>query len=134
MYTGQLKSSIFDSMYNSDTDILFPPRVIPSLRNLRGAVWEGLVDGLLDKNSLDPERCAFVLLMIRLCGCISCRADSYRAMRGCTECAKQAVRHSQGSDIDLLDLYMVASQDIEHYLYDEQIDAGKRVVKDGIYD
>ncbi len=133
MCADRVKPSIFDSMYNSDTEILFPPRVIPSLRNLRGAIWHDFVDGLLEKDPLDPERCAFVLFMIRLSGCVSCSADSYRAMRGCTECARQAVRRFQGSDLELLDLFVDARQEIDRYLCDKQIDGFKHVLKDDMY-
>ena len=31
-------------MYQSDTEMLFPSRVIPTLKNLRGAAWRNLVE------------------------------------------------------------------------------------------
>jgi hypothetical protein len=31
-------------MYNEDTELIFPNRVIPALRDLRGATWRKLVD------------------------------------------------------------------------------------------
>jgi len=103
-------------MYNEDTDVLFPPRVIPHLRNLRGEEWQELVDQvrLLEGNA--PDRLAFVLLMVRLGGCTSCQADSFRAMRGCTQCATQTVRRYRGSDQDLLKGFHDAKEEVDKYL------------------
>lgn len=103
-------------MYNEDTDVLFPPRVIPYLRNLRGEEWQELVDQvrLLEGNA--PDRLAFVLLMVRLGGCTSCQADSYRAMRGCTLCATQTVRRYRGGDQDLLKGFHEAKEEVGRYL------------------
>ncbi len=103
-------------MYNEDTDVLFPPRVIPQLGSLRGEAWQALVDqvGMLEGPSL--ERLAFVLLMVRLGGCTSCQADSFRAMRGCTQCAIQTIRRYRGSDDDLLKGYQEAKEDVDRYL------------------
>ena len=103
-------------MYNSDTEILFPSRVIPSLRGLRGAAWLGLVDHVIQQEPVSLDRLAFVFLMVRLSGCPTCQAISYRAMRGCTHCASQAVHHFRGSDQDLLDLFDDARLEIQRYL------------------
>lgn len=136
MGTDQIKSSIYEWMYNRDTEILFPPRVIPSLSNLRGTLWHDLVDSLEESDSLDPKRCAFVLFMARLCGCNSCSADSYRAMRGCTDCSIQTVRRFNGNDSDLLDLFEEARKEIEEYLFDkdiEQMDGSRDLLEEGFY-
>lgn len=103
-------------MYNSDTDLLFPPRVIPTLRNLRGESWRNLIDHVLNLEPTDLDRLAFILLMIRLGGCTSCQADSFRALRGCTQCAYQTVRRFRGSDEELLEMFADASREIERYL------------------
>ena len=109
-------------MYNSDTDLLFPPRLIPSLRSLRGPDWQALVDRVMPLDQDDVERMSFVLMMIRLSSCTSCHADSFRALRGCTLCANQSVRRFHGSDDDLLQLYREAREEIEGYLAYEQPD------------
>jgi hypothetical protein len=103
-------------MYNEDTDVLFPPRVIPQLRSLRGDQWLTLVDQVSMVEEPSLERLAFVLLMVRLGGCTSCQADSFRAMRGCTQCATQTIRRYRGSDDDLLKDYQEAKEDIDRYL------------------
>ena len=103
-------------MYNSDTEILFPSRVIPSLRGLRGEAWLGLVDQVTQQEPDSLDRLAFVFLMVRLSGCPTCHANSYRAMSGCTQCASQAVHHYRGSDGDLLGLFDDARLEIQRYL------------------
>lgn len=103
-------------MYNNDTELLFPARVIPSLRSLRGEAWRSLIDQLGSQPSNGVEHAAFSLLMVRMGGCISCNADSFRAMRGCTQCARQTVRRYRGSDQDLAEQYNQACQEVRNYL------------------
>lgn len=103
-------------MYNEDTDVLFPPRVIPSLRLLRGEEWQNLVDQVQRLEGIAPDRLAFVLLMVRLGGCTSCQADSFRAMRGCTQCAAQTIRRYRGSDQDLVKGFLDAKEEVGKYL------------------
>jgi hypothetical protein len=103
-------------MYNSDTELLFPSRVIPALRTLRGSEWRDLVDRIYAEAPQSPDHLAFVLMMIRLGGCVSCNADSFRAMRGCTQCARQTVRRFRGTDQDLIDQFNEARHDVEKYL------------------
>lgn len=103
-------------MYNSDTELLFPPRVIPALRSLRSEAWRELVERVQRLESTDAERMAFVLLMIRLGGCATCHSDSFRAMRGCTQCARQTVRRFRGEDSELQELFSQARRDIDAYL------------------
>ena len=102
--------------YNSDTEILFPMRVAPRLRSVRGVVWHSLIDRVLTRPSGSPERLAFTLLLVRLSGCLTCHADSYRAMRGCTECATQTVRRFRGDDSDLIALYEYAGEEISRLM------------------
>ncbi len=103
-------------MYNSDTELLFPSRVIPTLRELRGPGWEYLVDQVSGITESETDHIAFVLLMVRLNGCASCFADSYKAMRGCTQCARQSIRRYRGSDEDLRQLFDGARTEVDDYL------------------
>jgi len=115
-------------MFNPDTEFIFPPRVIPALRELRGPAWQSLVEQVLvlsDTAVSDGQvvfshdvvaRMAFILLMIRVGGCLTCQLDSYRGMRGCTQCASQTINRYRGSDDDLLRLYREAYQEVEQYL------------------
>ena len=101
-------------MYNRDTDLLFPPRVIPTLRDLRGEAWRELVERVIYLEPTHLDRLAFVLLMIRLGGCTSCQSDSFRALRGCTQCAYQTIRRFRGSDDDLITLFNESRKDVQN--------------------
>ena len=103
-------------MYNTDTDLLFPPRAISALRDLRGEPWQGLVDRVLALEPSAIDRLAFVLMMVRMGGCSSCQSDSFRAMRGCTQCSIQTVRRVSGDDQELLALFEDARDEIERYI------------------
>lgn len=107
-----LREVIRAVMYQNDAEMLFPTRVIPSLRNLRGQEWQQLVDHVLSQAGGGIDHQAFCLMMIRLDGCLTCHADSYRAMRGCTLCAQQTITRFKGSDQELVAVYMQAKNDI----------------------
>jgi hypothetical protein len=97
-------------------DLLFPPRMIASLRNLRGPEWAALIDRVTRVPETDPESLAFVLMMVRLDGCVKCHEGSFKYMRGCQVCAVQTVMQYKGTDGDLLVLYQKARRDIDAYL------------------
>jgi hypothetical protein len=103
-------------MYQSDTEMLFPSRVIPSLKHLRGSNWKNLVETVADQSEGGADTLAFSLMMIRLAGCMTCHADSYRAMRGCTACAQQTVCRLRETDEGLIKLFKRAQKDVEAYL------------------
>jgi hypothetical protein len=103
-------------VYQKDAEVLFPARVIVSLRHLRGDRWQQLVERVLSLPESEPDVLAFNLMMIRLNGCLSCHADSYRALHGCTLCASQTVSRFRGTDDDLIQLWEVAQAEILTWL------------------
>ncbi|GAB4570434.1 MAG: hypothetical protein Kow0077_04530 [Anaerolineae bacterium] len=103
-------------LYQADTDMLFPPRVIPSLADLRGPEWKSLVDHVASLPHHHPELLGFMLMMVRIDGCLSCQADSYRAMRGCTLCARQAIARFKGEDSELVALWQSSVNEIKHWM------------------
>ncbi|HBF41757.1 MAG TPA: hypothetical protein DDW19_08360 [Anaerolineaceae bacterium] len=103
-------------MFNSDTEILFPIRVIPSLRDLRGAEWQQLVDNVTLQPDDSVAKIAFTALIVSLGGCGTCNADSYRAMRGCTQCSRITVKRFKGSDHELVELYEQMKTSVEDHL------------------
>lgn len=103
-------------MYNPDTELLFPLRVLPQLASLRGEEWRKLVERVSQPAASQIERCSFVLMMVRMGGCISCNSDSFRAMRGCTICAKQTVRRFKGADKDLVEQHRLLQKEVEQFL------------------
>jgi hypothetical protein len=103
-------------MYSSN-DILFPRSAISSLKDMRGKVWADLVDRVSNLPENHEETLAFMLMMIRLNGCISCETDSYRAMRGCAACAQQTLRRFKGEDEELIEMFQKAVKDVREFAY-----------------
>ena len=99
-------------MYNNDTELLFPSRVIKELAGLRGPEWDELIDQVksLPEDSID--HLAFVLMMTKLDGFMTCNSDSFRAMRGCTQCAVLNIRRFRGKEKELLGLFEKAKKEI----------------------
>ena len=103
-------------MYQADTEILFPMRVTPHLRKLRGEEWQVLVEDVCASPEASLSCLAFNLLIIRLSSCLTCHTHSYRAMRGCTTCAVHAVKRFDGTDADLLNQYQLSLNEIHSHL------------------
>ena len=103
-------------MYNQDTEVLFPMRVIPSLGEAHGEKWRKLVEHIQAADCRPEEQAAFVLMLVRMCGCVGCNADSFRAMRGCTQCAKQNVKRSRGGDLEMVENYQLVLREVDAYL------------------
>ena len=99
-------------------------RVAPKLREARGRAWRKLVDRVCEEPEASLPHLGFTLLFVRLSGCLTCHADSYRAMRGCTACSIHAIRRFRGDDDDLIAQYERAMEEVEEYL--QTIDLCKR--------
>lgn len=102
------------SMYTNN-EILFPHHVIPSLRKLRGPKWQALVERIAKLPETHEETLAFMMMMIRLDGCMACETDSYRAMRGCASCALQTLRRYKGDDEELLGEFSEALKEVRKF-------------------
>ena len=103
-------------MNNPDTELLFPMRVIPSLRDQRGEDWSNLVDQIITLPEWDFSKIAFSAMVMKLAGCMGCSADSFRALRGCTQCSKLVIKRCKGSDRDLLNLFLESKAEIKRIL------------------
>jgi hypothetical protein len=103
-------------MYNEDTELIFPIRVAPALRTLHAAAWKKAVDQAIKAEPDSPVAISFVLAMARIDGCHNCHADSFRAMKGCTVCAQDAVRRYRGGEKGLLKQVEKAKGDVEKWL------------------
>lgn len=105
-------------MYTNN-ELLFPHHAIPLLKKLRGTEWQNLVDRIRKLPEHHEETLAFMLMMIRLNGCMACETDSYRAMRGCIACAQQTLRRFKGTDEELLDLFQQALTDVREFAIEQ---------------
>ncbi len=108
------------SMYPK-AEILSPPKLIPSLADLRGPEWSELVSDVSKTSETHPDTLAFCLMMIELNGCLNCYAGSYKFMRGCAACARQTVTQYKGTDKELLRLFKKAQQEVTAYLADTHL-------------
>lgn len=102
-------------MYTKN-ELMFPHEAIPLVRDARGPVWRDLVDRVAVLPQTHEDVLAFILLMIRINGCMSCETDSYRAMRGCMMCTLQTLRRFKESDDELVRMYRQAQADVRGYL------------------
>lgn len=98
------------------TEILYPPKVTPQLREACGEEWRQLVEHVSTLDEAHPENLAFTLTMIRLDGCLDCETDSFRAMRGCAACAQQNLRKYRKNEKDILKQYKAALKDVQQHL------------------
>ncbi len=99
-----------------DSEILFPPRCISQLRDLRGPQWQAVIEQIVSLPHNHPEVLAFGLMMIKLGSCLTCDLDSYRASLGCCTCARRTVSGFKSDDVALLELYQKALDDVNAYL------------------
>lgn len=103
-------------MINNDTELLFPLRVIPALQNMRGVEWQQLIERVLSPEAEEIEQIAFTAIAAKLCGCSACNADSFRAMKGCTQCARLTIKRNRLPDQDLVELYQSALEDVRVFI------------------
>ena len=104
-----------------ESEILFPPRCIPQLRNLRGSEWAGLIDHLTSVPDGHEDVLGFSLMMIRLGSCLTCDLDSYRASLGCCTCARRSISGFKGSDRELIHKFEDAREEVREYLKSKKI-------------
>ena len=102
------------SVYTNN-ELLFPHHAIPALRTTRGPQFQALVERVCTRSQFHEETLAFMMMMVRLNGCVPCETDSFRAMRGCIPCAVQTLRRYKGTDEDLLILFEQALRDVRQF-------------------
>lgn len=100
---------------NPRTELLFPPHLIPDLKDLRGQEWRELVEYIAKLPETHADTVAFCLMMIRLNACMGCVSGSYRFMRGCELCSQQTIARFQGTDEELIALFHQAKEDLERH-------------------
>jgi len=107
-----------------DSEILFPSRCIPQLRNLRGEKWARLVERVSGLPDQHEDVLGFSLMVIRLSSCLTCDLDSYRASLGCCTCARRSVSGFKGSDDEIIRLFEEAREEVRRYLARDDLPLG----------
>ena len=108
-------------MFNSEAELLFPLRLLPEIKGIRGETWAKMVDQASAPTSQLIDQLAMELLLVRMVGCVNCDSDSFRAMRGCEFCIRQTLRRYKGSDAELMKTYEQSEQEIGKYLTDKEL-------------
>ncbi|MDY7077977.1 MAG: hypothetical protein SXV54_13760 [Chloroflexota bacterium] len=104
-----------------DSEILFPSRCIPQLRDLRGPEWAKLIDRIAALPDGHEDVLGFSLMIIRLGSCLTCDLDSYRASLGCCTCARRSVSGFKGSDKELVRSFEDTREEVRAYLASGQV-------------
>jgi hypothetical protein len=104
-----------------DSEILFPSRCIPQLRDLRGDKWAKLVDRVAALPDGHEDVLALGSLMIKLASCLTCDLDSYRASLGCCTCARRTVAGFKGSDEEIIKQFEEARDEVRAFLKSDAI-------------
>jgi len=103
-----------------DSEILFPPRCIEQLADLRGPKWQNLVRRVSDLPHNHEDVLAFSLMMIRLGSCLTCDLDSYRASLGCCTCARRTISGYKEDDSSLLELFDKSLVEVRAFIEKQQ--------------
>ncbi len=104
-------------------EILFPHKSVSALTGLREPKWRELAKRIATLPEDHPDSLAFCMMMIRQCDCLDCNPDRYKALMGCTACAKRTVIGYKGPDENLLRAYRQARNEILKYLEGEEMQA-----------
>ena len=102
-------------------EILFPHKSVHALAGLRDAKWREIAKRVATLPEDHPESLAFCLMMIRQCGCLDCNPDRYKALMGCSACAKRNVIGFKGPDENLVKAYKDARNEIMKFLEAEEL-------------
>lgn len=102
-------------------EILFPHKSVHALAGLREPKWRELVKRVAALPEDHPDSLAFCLMMIRQCGCLDCNPDRYKALMGCSACAKRNIAGFKGPDENLFKAYKQARGEIVQFLDGEEL-------------
>lgn len=103
-------------------EILFPHKSVTTLTSLRETKWRELAKRVAALPEDNPDSLAFCLMMIRQCSCLDCNPDRYKALMGCSACAKRTVAAYKGADENLLRAFRQARGEITRYLEGEELE------------
>ncbi len=97
-------------------EILFPHKSISALSSVRETKWRELARRVAGLPEDHPDSLAFSLMIIRQCSCLDCNPDRYKALMGCSACAKRTVAGFKGADDQLIRSFQKARSEVDQYL------------------
>lgn len=103
-------------------EIFFPHSSVKALTGLRDTKWRELAKRVATLPEDHPDSLAFCLMMIKLSSCVDCNPDRYKALMGCSACAKRTVAGYKGTDEALLRSFKQARTEIIKYLEAEEME------------
>ena len=101
-------------------EILFPHKSVAALLNARNGKWRDLTKRVASLPEDHLESLAFSLMMIRQCSCLDCNPDRYKALMGCSACAKRTLQSYKGADEGLLKAFQKSRAEVEAYLKEQR--------------
>ncbi len=97
-------------------EILFPHKSVSALASVRENKWRELARRVASLPEDHPDSLAFSLMMIRHCSCLDCNPDRYKALMGCSVCAKRIVAGFKGGDDALLRSFQKARAEVDEFV------------------
>lgn len=97
-------------------ELFFPPDLLIELSELQDAQWKQFVERIAALPDTHPDKLALALVVIQLCGCMSCGPGSFRHLKGCVACSRQALGAFKGGTPKLIEMFEEARRDVENFL------------------
>lgn len=97
-------------------ELFFPPQLLSELADLQDAKWQKFVERIAALPETHPDKLALSLVVIQLGGCMSCGPGSFRHMKGCASCARQAVGSFKGGTAKLMEMFEEARTEVQQFL------------------
>lgn len=101
---------------NVNNELFFPPELIPKLADLRDGDWRKFVEKIAMIPETHADTLAFMMLIVQLGGCLSCGPGSFRHMKGCLSCSRQAIGSFKGSHAELMAMFEEAREEVVRFL------------------
>lgn len=95
---------------------MFPHAAAPQLSGARGESWRELVEYVSTLDEQHEDSLAFTLMMVRLCGCVSCQPGCFKLSLGCATCAYRTVANLKTTDSQLVRRFQSAREEIQSFL------------------
>ena len=105
---------------NIRCELFFPPELIDKLGDLRDSEWQQLVERVSKLPETHPDVLALALVIVQLSGCLSCGPGSFRHLKGCLACSRQALGSFKGSDAELVGMFEEARAEVLKFLGEEK--------------